>query len=98
MNQMELTRRVAEKTGMYLCDAERAVRAVKESLIEGLLEDRSVKLKGVGTLEVVERKEKLGRDPNTRERMIFPAHYSAKMRCGEELRKKINDRIGKEEQ
>lgn len=65
LNQMELMRRVADNTGMHLCEAEIVVRAVKEALIEGLLEDKSVKLKGLGTFEIMERKERLGRDPNT---------------------------------
>lgn len=92
MNQAGLTRRISEMTGYRLNETTEFIRAFKEALTQGLLEDRRVSLRDLGTFEVVERKERQGRNPNNNELVTIPAHISAKMRCGDTLQKRIEEK------
>ncbi|MBQ7688095.1 MAG: HU family DNA-binding protein [Clostridia bacterium] len=65
MNKTELIAAVAEKAGLSKKDAEKAVKAVFESVTETLAAGNKVQLIGFGTFEVRARAEKEARNPRT---------------------------------
>lgn len=73
MNKSELIELVAEKAGMSKKDSETAVKAVLESITEGLVKGEKVQLVGFGTFEVRNRKEREGRNPATGEKIMIKA-------------------------
>ncbi len=73
MNKSELIELVAEKAGMSKKDSEKAVKAVLESITEGLVKGDKVQLVGFGTFEVRNRKEREGRNPATGEKIMIKA-------------------------
>lgn len=73
MNKAELIEHVAEKTGMSKKDSEVAVKAVFDSITEGLVQGEKVQLVGFGTFEVRNRKEREGRNPATGEKIMIQA-------------------------
>lgn len=73
MNKTELVAAVAEKTGMQKKDAEKAVAAVFDTIVNTLAEGNRVQIVGFGNFEVRERKARTGRDPRTKEPIEIPA-------------------------
>lgn len=58
MNKVELVASVAEKAGLAKKDAEKAVAAVLESIVNAVASGDKVQLVGFGTFEVRERSER----------------------------------------
>lgn len=73
MNKVELVASVAEKAGLSKKDAEKAVAAVLESVVDTVAAGDKVQLVGFGTFEVRERGERVGRNPQTKEAITIPA-------------------------
>ena len=73
MNKTELIAAVAEKANLSKKDADSAVNAVIDSIVEAVAANDKVQLVGFGTFEVRERNERKGRDPRTNEEIIIPA-------------------------
>ena len=67
MNKTELVAAVAEKAEISKKDADSAVNAVIESIIEAVASKDKVQIVGFGTFEARERKEKIGKNPRTGE-------------------------------
>ena len=66
MNKTELVAAVAEKAEISKKDADSAVNAVIESIIEAVASKDKVQIVGFGTFEARERKEKLVKPKNRR--------------------------------
>ena len=62
---------LVEKHGLTVNDAETFFNQFVNVLNEGLLQDRLVKVKGLGTFKVVDVKERLSVDVNTGERIVI---------------------------
>ena len=67
MNKTELVAAVAEKAEISKKDADSAVNAVIESIIEAVASKDKVQIVGFGTFEARERKEKIGKNPTGEE-------------------------------
>ena len=73
MNKTELVNSVAEKAGISKKDADKAVAAVVDSIVEALKAGDKVSLVGFGTFEVHERNARTGLIPRTKEKIEIPA-------------------------
>lgn len=73
MNKTELVASVAEKSGISKKDAEKAVNAVIDSIVEAVSSGDKVQVIGFGRFEARDRKEKKSRNPRTKEEIIIPA-------------------------
>lgn len=65
MNKVDLINAVAEKAGMTKVDARKAVDAIIDTAKEELQNGGKISLVGFGTLSVVERPARVGRNPRT---------------------------------
>ena len=65
MNKTELIAAVAEKAGLSKKNAEVAVAAVIDSVVDSLKKGDKVSLLGFGTCEVRERAARTGKNPQT---------------------------------
>lgn len=72
MNKAELIASVAEKSDITRKDADKALSAVLETIIEAVAAGDKVQIVGFGTFEQRIRKERIGRDPRTREEITIP--------------------------
>ena len=91
MNKAELVSAMAAKAEMSKKDAERALRAFEEAVTEELSGGGKVQLVGFMSLDVVERKEREGRNPRTSETMIIPASKTVKFKVGKALKDAVNN-------
>ena len=73
MNKRDLVECVAAEIGGPRQGAEKAVKAVLESILDGLDRDGSVTIAGFGTFERKERAARVGRNPQTGESIDIPA-------------------------
>ena len=90
MNKSDLISKMAEKSEMTKKDSEKALKALIESVEEALANGDKVQLVGFGTFEVKERKEKIGRNPRTREEIKIPASKTPGFKAGKELKDLVN--------
>ena len=90
MNKTELVAAIAEKTLLSKKDSNKAVNAVLETITEELEKEEKVTLVGFGTFEVRHRKERMGRNPATKEPIKIPASKSPAFRAGKNLKDRVN--------
>lgn len=86
MNRVELAAAIAEKTNLKKKDAEAAVLAFTEVVIEELQKGEKVSISGFGVFETVERKEREGRNPKSGETLTIDASVAPKFRAGKNLK------------
>ena len=86
MTKVELIAAVAANAGLTKKDADKAVSATLDVITETLQKGKKVSLVGFGTFEVRERKERQGRNPQTREPMTIPASKLPAFSAGKALK------------
>ena len=92
MNKSELINKVSEKSDITKKDAEKAVKAVFEAISEALQEDDKVQIIGFGTFEVRHRKEREGRNPQTKDINKIAASNTPAFKAGKQLKDLVNNK------
>ena len=82
MNKTELVAAVAEKAGLSKKDAEKAVAAVVDCVVDSLKAGDKVQLVGFGTFEVRERAARQGINPLTKAKIEIAASKSPVFKAG----------------
>lgn len=90
MNKAELITNMAEKSKLTKKDAEVALKAFIESVVEALESSEKVQLVGFGTFEARQREERKGRNPKTKEEIIIPASKAPVFKAGKEFKDRVN--------
>jgi len=86
MNKAELVVKVANKTGLTKRTSREAVDAIILAITDSLAREERITLVGFGTFQVMERKARRGRNPQTGEEMQIPAKKVPKFVAGKNLR------------
>ena len=89
MDKAELVAEVADQTGLTKRISREAVDAIVSAITDSLAREERVTLVGFGTFQVMERKARRGRNPQTRETIHIPAKKVPKFRPGKGLREKV---------
>ncbi len=89
LNKSELVSAIAEKSGLKKADAENALNAFQEVLVESLAKGEAVKVTGLLSVERVERAARTGRNPRTGEEIQIPAGFGVKISAGSLLKKAV---------
>ncbi len=89
MTKAHLIAKIADKADITKTEAEKVVNACLESIKEILQIDEKLTLTGFGTFEVVERKERKGRNPQTGEEILIPATKVVKFKPGKLLKEAV---------
>ncbi len=90
MNKAELVAAMAEKAQLSKKDAEAALKAFTTVVEEELKKGEKIQLVGFGTFDVSKRKERTGRNPQTRSEMVIPASNVPKFKAGKALKDALN--------
>jgi DNA-binding protein HU-beta len=90
LNKSELVSAIAGKSGLSKADAEEALNAFQEVLVESLGKGEAVKLTGFLSVERVERAARTGRNPRTGEEIAIPAGFGVKLSAGSLLKKAVS--------
>jgi DNA-binding protein HU-beta len=89
LNKTELISAIASKSGLTKADADKAIDAFQEVLIESLGKGEAVKVTGLFSAERVERAARTGRNPRTGEEIQIPANFGVKISAGSLLKKAV---------
>ena len=90
MNKTGLVAAVADQAEISKKDAEKALAAFTAVVTDELKKGEKVQLVGFGTFEVVERKEREGRNPHSGETMKIAASKAPKFKAGKALKDAMN--------
>lgn len=86
----DLATLLAERTGKKRSSAEQFLKEFVAVVSQGVLTDKLVKVKGLGTFKVVLVDKRESVHVNTGERFIIPAHYKFSFLPDKELRELVN--------
>ena len=89
MNKTELVNAIAEKANLSKVQAKAALDASLEAVAEELAKGEKVALIGFGTYSVVEKAERTGINPATKEKITIPAKKVVKFKAGAEVEKAV---------
>lgn len=90
MNKTELIATVAEKSELSKKDAEKAVNAVIETIVEAMKADEKVSLVGFGSFEAKTRPARKGHNPATGKEIEIEASKAASFKAGKALKEALN--------
>ena len=90
MNKTELVTAIAEKSDLTKKDVEKALSAFEDAVTEALVAGDKVQLVGFLTMDVIERAERDGRNPQTGAPMRIAASKSPRFKVGKKLRDAVN--------
>lgn len=85
----ELVRDVAERSGLGVGEAKRAIEATLQAIEKQMGEGNEVRLTGFGKFSVSQRSARTGRNPRTGESMQIAAKAVPKFSAGAELKKAV---------
>ena len=89
MNKTELVAAVAAKAEISKKDAEKAVAAVIDSVVDTLKAGDKVQLVGFGTFEVRTRAARTGINPQTKAQIQIPASKAPVFKAGNTFKSEI---------
>lgn len=87
MNKTDLVNEIAAKAGLNKVAAKSALDACLESIAQALVNDDKVQLIGFGTFAMVEKPERTGINPSTKEKIVIPARKVVKFKPADGLGK-----------
>lgn len=90
MNKSELVASIAEKSGLSKKDAEKALAAFMDSIMETLKKGDKVSLVGFGTFDVRERAARMGLNPRTKEPIEIKASKAPAFKAGKAFKDSLN--------
>lgn len=90
MNKTELVGAIADKAGISVASAEKAVKAFTGVVSDALSKGDKVQIIGFGTFEVSQRAERAGINPKTKGKITIPASKSIKFKAGKTLKDFVN--------
>jgi len=89
MNKAELIEEVSGETGLTKRMSREAVDTIISAITDSLAREEKVTLVGFGTFQVMERKARTGRNPQTGQSIQVPAKKVPKFKPGKGLREKV---------
>ena len=90
MNKQELVAAVAENANLTKKDAEKFLSSFESVITKALVEGKKVQLVGFLTIDVAERAEREGRNPQTGQPMKIAASKAPRFKAGKSLRDAVN--------
>lgn len=90
MNKTELIAAVAAQAGLSKKDADKAVNAFVDTVVNALANNDKVQLVGFGTFEVRDRAARMGRNPRTKEVISIPASKLPVFKAGKSFKEAVS--------
>lgn len=89
VNRTELVAQIADRANLTKVQAEAALSAFQDVLVESLAKGEAVKVTGLLGVERVSRAARTGRNPRTGEEIQIPAGFGVKLSAGSNLKKAV---------
>jgi DNA-binding protein HU-beta len=89
MTKQDLVEILAKKTGCSKAHCSECLNTLLDEIAKALAKGEDVVLTGFGTFTVSKRKARIGRNPQTGEKIKIPAQKVPRFRAGKALKKKV---------
>ena len=89
VNRTDLVAAIAERASLTKAQADAALSAIQDVMVESLAKGEAVKVTGLLSVERVDRAARTGRNPRTGEAVAIPAGYGVKISAGSALKKAV---------
>ncbi len=90
LTKKELAQNLSDQTELSFTDAKKFVDLFFDTIKEQLNSGKTVKLSGFGTFDIVQTKERVGRNPKTMEEFPIPSKRKVKFTVSPKVKKSIN--------
>ena len=90
LTKKEHAQNLSDQTELSLSDAKKFVDLFFDTIKEQLNSGKTVKLSGFGTFDIVQTKERVGRNPKTMEEFPIPSKRKVKFTVSSKVKKSIN--------
>ncbi|MFL2889260.1 MAG: HU family DNA-binding protein [Pelagibacteraceae bacterium] len=88
---LKLSKIISSKLGFSVKLTENFTNEVFAEISEEIYLNNSVLIKNFGLFKILHKKDRLGRNPKTKEEFIIKAHKSISFRISDNFNKKINN-------
>ena len=92
MTKKKLVHRVHRALRVTTKQAEEIVVAVFDSIMNGILDDGYMNMRGFGKWRILDKSERAGRNPRTGEPAVISARRVVKFKAGNILKREVNRR------
>lgn len=90
----KLIHSISQDKGIHPNDVRHVIQAFLDKMTESLQDGDRLEFRDFGVFEVVERKQKIGRNPKkAAEPIIIPARYAVKFTPGKKMRKLVEGTV-----
>jgi integration host factor subunit beta len=90
MTKKKLIHSISQEKGIHPNDVRHVIQAFLDKMTDSLSEGDRLEFRDFGVFEVVERKQKIGRNPKkAAEPIVIPARNAVKFTPGKKMRKRI---------
>ena len=89
VNRTDLVAAIAERASLTKAQADAALSAIQDVMVESLAKGEAVQVTGLLSVERVDRAARTGRNPRTGEEIAIPAGYGVKISAGSALKKAV---------
>jgi len=90
MKKADIISKIVEATNLKKAEADEAMTAFMDAVKEGLKDGGKVTIIGFGSFSIVERKARMGRNPQTGQEIEIPAKKTVKFNPAEKLKEEVN--------
>ncbi len=87
--KIDIAKKISNKTGYPLSFTKKIVSCLTESLIDCIKND-SLIIKNIGSFTIIQKKERIGRNPKTNENFIITQRKSISFHPSKNILKKLN--------
>lgn len=93
MTKKKLINSISEEKGLHPNDVRHVIQAFLDKMTDSLSDGDRLEFRDFGVFEVVERKQKIGRNPKkAAEPIVIPARNAVKFTPGKNMRKRIESK------
>ncbi|MCD4818091.1 MAG: integration host factor subunit beta [Candidatus Cloacimonetes bacterium] len=90
MTKADLVRVVSSETGIIRKDVALSVDAFLDAVKDSLKDGKHIEIRGFGTFKLKIRKERIGRNPKTEEKVLVPARVVPTFKFSKALKEEVN--------
>lgn len=95
ITKKELVQKISQKLGLHPNEVRDVIQSFLDEMTEGLSKGDRFEFRDFGVFEIVERKQKVGRNPkNAAVPIIIPARSAVKFTAGKNMKKLIEKKPG----
>ncbi len=89
MNKLDLVKSIALSANISKAEAERGLIGLLETMKEAIEIGERINLVGFGSFSVIDRAQRVGRNPRTGEQVTIPSRRCVKFCPGQALKEKV---------